>query len=98
MRLGWLYVGMHGTRHVPAHVCVHTQPSPLPSQVPFNLSCGQLGRLRWVTTSIYRLDLNIPWPTDLDCQLKWNTGLTSFDGATASIPCGSRVKGQGLGF
>ncbi len=51
-----------------------------PQLVPFTLTCGTPGRLRWVTTNIARFDPSVDWPTDLDCQFKWNTGLKGFDG------------------
>lgn len=51
------------------------------SMVPFTLSCSVPGLTRWVTTTIYRFDPLIDWPADLDCTLKWNTALKTFDGA-----------------
>jgi hypothetical protein len=50
-------------------------------QVPFSLSCGMPGRLRWVTTNIARFDPLVEWPSDLACNFTWNKGLKSFDGA-----------------
>lgn len=52
-------------------------------QVPFTLSCGTPGRLRWVTTNIARFDPSIDWPTDLDCQFEWNKALKTYDGKQA---------------
>jgi hypothetical protein len=49
-------------------------------QVPFSLSCGMPGRLRWVTTNIARFDPLVEWPTDLACSFDWNKALKSFDG------------------
>lgn len=46
--------------------------SSAPSPVP--------GRGRWVTSYIYRWDPSMSWPTDLNAQLTWNQGLTSYDG------------------
>ncbi|KAF6261957.1 hypothetical protein COO60DRAFT_1458856 [Scenedesmus sp. NREL 46B-D3] len=61
--------------------------------VPFTLSCGMPGRLRWVTTNIARFDPLVEWPSDLACSFNWNKGLKSFDGAplvlgsiSASVP------------
>ncbi|WIA22673.1 hypothetical protein OEZ86_009641 [Tetradesmus obliquus] len=51
------------------------------SLVPFSLSCGMPGRLRWVTTNIARFDPLVEWPSDLACSFDWNKGLKSFDGA-----------------
>lgn len=68
---------------------LHTSVSVLCSiylrapQVPFTLSCGTPGRLRWVTTNIARFDPSIDWPTDLDCKFEWNKGLKSYDGERA---------------
>jgi hypothetical protein len=56
------------------------------AQVPFTLACGVPGRFRWVTTFIARFDPSIPWPPDLQCALKWNTRLTSYDGARPTRP------------
>jgi hypothetical protein len=52
---------------------------------PFTLGCSVPGRGRWVTTSIYRFDPAIDWPTDLACPLVWNSALRSFDGAPVSL-------------
>jgi hypothetical protein len=49
-------------------------------QVPFTLSCGTPGRLRWVTTNIARFDPSVDWPTDLDCTFNWNKALRTYDG------------------
>ncbi|GBF96123.1 hypothetical protein Rsub_08871 [Raphidocelis subcapitata] len=51
------------------------------SMVPFNLSCNLPGLSRWVTTTIYRFDPAVDWPTDLDCRFSWNAGLKTFDDA-----------------
>jgi len=48
--------------------------------VPFTLSCPVPGRSRWVTTTIFRFDPAIDWPTDLECEFKWNAALKTFDG------------------
>lgn len=65
--------------HAPHLQPSHTQPAPR-AQVPFTLTCGTPGRLRWVTTNIARFDPSVDWPTDLACEFKWNQGLKSFDG------------------
>lgn len=49
-------------------------------QVPFTLSCGTPGRLRWVTTNIARFDPSVEWPSDLNCKFEWNKALKSYDG------------------
>ncbi|KAG2494912.1 hypothetical protein HYH03_006847 [Edaphochlamys debaryana] len=49
-------------------------------KLAFTLDCPVPGKARWVTTSITRLDPDEDWPTDLDCEFKWSTGLTSYDG------------------
>lgn len=49
-------------------------------QLPFTLGCPVPGLSRWVTTTIFRFDPLIDWPADLDCALKWNTALKTFDG------------------
>lgn len=58
---------------------VHWCPLTL-LQVPFMLSCGTPGRLRWVTTNIARFDPSVDWPTDLACTFDWNKDLKTFDG------------------
>lgn len=56
--------------------------------IPFDLSgCGVPGRMRWVTTSIFRWDSSIDLPTDLECSLIWNANLTSYDGEWRFIHC-----------
>jgi hypothetical protein len=52
---------------------------------PFSLSCPVPGRYRWVTTTIFRFDPDGDWPTDLDCELVWNTALTSYDSECLSL-------------
>ncbi|GBF96122.1 hypothetical protein Rsub_08870 [Raphidocelis subcapitata] len=59
------------------------------SMVPFNLSCGVPGLSRWVTTTIYRFDPAVDWPTDLDCPFTWNAGLKTFDGVPLKLPPGA---------
>ncbi|KAG2494914.1 hypothetical protein HYH03_006849 [Edaphochlamys debaryana] len=54
-------------------------------KLAFTLDCPVPGKARWVTTSITRLDPDEDWPTDLDCEFKWNTGLTSYDGAPLKL-------------
>ena len=49
-------------------------------QAPFRLSCPVPGRARWVTTTIYRFDPAVDWPSDLNCELAWNQQLSSYDG------------------
>ena len=56
-----------------------------PSHQPFSLSCGLPGKLRWVSTSIVRWDPAQDWPSDLDCALRWNKGLVSYDGAALGL-------------
>lgn len=64
-------------------------------QVPFRLSCGTPGRLRWVTTNIARFDPSVEWPADLDCSFDWNRGLKSYDGACATLG-GAKVGSMGF--
>lgn len=52
-------------------------------QVPFTLSCGTPGRLRWVTSNIARFDPSVEWPTDLACTFDWNQDLKTFDGVSS---------------
>ncbi|KAG2434208.1 hypothetical protein HXX76_007934 [Chlamydomonas incerta] len=52
---------------------------------PFRLSCAVPGKARWVTTAIYRYDPDVDWPTDLDCELAWNTQLSSYDGVPLQL-------------
>ncbi|KXZ55787.1 hypothetical protein GPECTOR_2g1337 [Gonium pectorale] len=59
-------------------------------KLPFRLeraggACPVPGKFRWVTTTIARFDPDVDWPTDLDCSLVWNTGLTSYDGAPLQL-------------
>lgn len=76
----------HAGRMGPPHHC--TEKTLSHRQVPFTLgSCAVPGLGRWVTTSIYRFDASMDWPTDLDCLFKWNTGLKTFDGACAAAGC-----------
>jgi hypothetical protein len=90
-RSWWTAAVCAGHTSYKAHVCcgicsVRLTLCPLhPSaafdvQVPFTLSCGTPGRLRWVTTNIARFDPSIDWPTDLDCQFEWNKALKTYDG------------------
>lgn len=46
---------------------------------PFTLTCDVPGKYRWVTTTIFRFDPDSTWPTDLDCEMVWNTRLTTYD-------------------
>ncbi|PNH04504.1 hypothetical protein TSOC_009336 [Tetrabaena socialis] len=54
-------------------------------KVPFRLTCGVAGKLRWVTTSIARFDPEEDWPPDLECSLKWVASLTAWDGARLQL-------------
>jgi hypothetical protein len=67
-----------------------------PRQVPFTLTCGAPGRLRWVTTNIARFDPVGPWPSDLDCEFKWNTALATFDGGRRLPGFGSKQGAAAL--
>ncbi|KXZ56112.1 hypothetical protein GPECTOR_2g994 [Gonium pectorale] len=65
----------------------------------FRLSCPMPGKLRWVTTTIARFDPNMDWPTDLECNLVWNTSLTSYDGLKlqlGSIPARRKLSSGNL--
>lgn len=64
-----------------AHAASATPCPHSPCKVPFTLGCPVPGMARWVTTSIYRFDPSVNWPTDLACVFKWNAGLKTFDGA-----------------
>ncbi|KAG2489968.1 hypothetical protein HYH03_011597 [Edaphochlamys debaryana] len=66
---------------------------------PFTLSCAVPGKARWVSTTIYRFDPDIEWPTDLDCEVEWNTGLKAWDGAKLSlgkVPATRRLQSMGM--
>ncbi|KAG2434214.1 hypothetical protein HXX76_007940 [Chlamydomonas incerta] len=54
-------------------------------KLPFRLNCPVPGKARWVTTTIARFDADVDWPTDLDCELTWTAGLTSYDGAPLQL-------------
>ncbi|PNH06151.1 hypothetical protein TSOC_007503 [Tetrabaena socialis] len=54
-------------------------------KVPFRLTCGVAGKLRWVTTSIARFDPDEDWPPDLECSVKWVASLTAWDGARLQL-------------
>eukprot|EP00798_Chlamydomonas_sp_ICE-L_P016462 gene16462-22683_t len=55
-------------------------------KIPFTLTCRQVpGKFRWVTTTIARWDVDLDWPTDLNCSLQWNDKLTSYDGMTVNL-------------
>lgn len=66
--------------------------SPAAGLVPFRLTCGVPGRLRWVTTSIARFDPSVEWPPDLDCAFEWSLGLRSWDGLPLALPAGAPAK------
>ncbi|KAG2491821.1 hypothetical protein HYH03_009778 [Edaphochlamys debaryana] len=66
---------------------------------PFSLSCPVPVRQRWVTTTIFRLDPDVDWPTDLDCTLRWTPGFASYDGAPLlldSTPASRRLSSPSL--
>eukprot|EP00798_Chlamydomonas_sp_ICE-L_P007932 gene7932-1146_t len=55
-------------------------------KIPFTLTCPLIpGKFRWVTTTIARWDVDVDWPTDLNCSLQWNDTLTSYDGMTVDL-------------
>ncbi|PNH12233.1 hypothetical protein TSOC_000852 [Tetrabaena socialis] len=54
-------------------------------KVPFRLSCSVPGKSRWVTTTIFRFDPDVDWPTDLNCNLTWTAGLSTYDGAPLAL-------------
>lgn len=47
---------------------------------PFTLNTSVPVYCRWVTTYLYRCDPALPWPTDVQAVLVWNTSLATFDG------------------
>ncbi|GIM02181.1 hypothetical protein Vretimale_7087 [Volvox reticuliferus] len=53
--------------------------------VPFQLSCNWPGTFRWVTTSIARYDPSESWPSDLQCDVIWNTALRTYDGVPLQL-------------
>eukprot|EP01114_Cavostelium_apophysatum_P012830 TRINITY_DN2968_c0_g1_i5.p1 TRINITY_DN2968_c0_g1~~TRINITY_DN2968_c0_g1_i5.p1 ORF type:complete len:1393 (+),score=235.18 TRINITY_DN2968_c0_g1_i5:63-4241(+) len=59
--------------------------SKIPDElIPFKLSGAENipGKFRWVTTSIFRFDPDIDWPTDLKFEVVFNPDFKSFDGAS----------------
>uniref|UniRef100_A0A383WAS0 EGF-like domain-containing protein n=1 Tax=Tetradesmus obliquus TaxID=3088 RepID=A0A383WAS0_TETOB len=60
--------------------------------VPFKVNCPVPGMFRWVTTNIARWDPSIAWPTDLDCELSWNTAIKTFDGAPLVLTGPPKVR------
>ncbi|KAG2447325.1 hypothetical protein HYH02_007655 [Chlamydomonas schloesseri] len=61
-------------------------PEQADKMAPFRLlNCPVPGKARWVTTTIYRFDPDLHWPSDLDCELTWNTRLVSYDGVPLQL-------------
>ncbi|GFR52004.1 hypothetical protein Agub_g14427 [Astrephomene gubernaculifera] len=54
-------------------------------KLPFQLSCRMPGKTRWVTTTIARFDPDADWPSDLACDLRWNTSLETYDGVPLQL-------------
>eukprot|EP01080_Neovahlkampfia_damariscottae_P008821 gene8821-770_t len=48
--------------------------------LPFRIGCNVPGKYHWVTTSIFRFDPDIDWPTDLSCPLLIDEEIETFDG------------------